>query len=351
LFTPAGKPLPQEPVVNRFWFGSLGSDEVVLAITDRDAVELHCHGGRQVVRWVIGQFLANGARQGTGHLATDAGWTPPLHLLQHAPTLRTASILLDQYHGACSSEVQRILELLATNREHARAALEHLATLGKTVGRHLIAPWRVVVAGPPNVGKSSLVNALAGYQRSIVSDVPGTTRDVVRVRTAFDGWPVELIDTAGLREADGLEAAGVELARQELDQADLVVWVMDASTEELIYPSAELEAAAHFSRETQWLRALNKIDRSIGWPPNHASALQLSAATGDGVPRLIETIVSRLVPITPEPGGAVPYAKDLADLIEFANSALDSNESENAARHLRAALLMSRGDEGVPGGG
>src|SRR4029453_3197945 len=67
------------------------------------------------------------------------------------------------------------------------------------LGQHLTAPWRVVLAGPPNVGKSSLINALAGYQRTIVSHVPGTTRDVVTTTTAIDGWPVELADTAGLR--------------------------------------------------------------------------------------------------------------------------------------------------------
>src|SRR5207244_11945531 len=67
------------------------------------------------------------------------------------------------------------------------------------VGRHLTAPWRVAVAGAPNVGKSSLVNALAGYQRSVVAPTPGTTRDVVTALLAIDGWPVELADTAGLR--------------------------------------------------------------------------------------------------------------------------------------------------------
>jgi tRNA modification GTPase len=67
------------------------------------------------------------------------------------------------------------------------------------LGRHLTRPWRVVVAGAPNVGKSSLINALAGFTRTVVTAVPGTTRDVVATAAAIDGWPVELIDTAGLR--------------------------------------------------------------------------------------------------------------------------------------------------------
>src|SRR6185369_14624432 len=127
--------------------------------------------------------------------------------LAHAPTLRTASILLDQLHGAFERGVTRILDLLATNPEAAREPLRELARYAP-IGRHLVEPWKVVVAGAPNVGKSSLVNALAGFQRAVVSDIAGTTRDVVSVPVAFDGWPVELTDTAGLREAEGLEAAG-----------------------------------------------------------------------------------------------------------------------------------------------
>ena len=71
----------------------------------------------------------------------------------------------------------------------------------RSVGLRLVSGWRVVLAGRPNVGKSRLLNALAGYERAIVDPTPGTTRDVVTVRTALDGWPVELADTAGLRDA------------------------------------------------------------------------------------------------------------------------------------------------------
>ena len=81
-------------------------------------------------------------------------------------------------------------------------------------------PWRVVVFGAPNVGKSSLINALAGYERAIVSPTPGTTRDVVTVTTAIDGWPVQLSDTAGFRETqDELESAGIELATNSAIQS------------------------------------------------------------------------------------------------------------------------------------
>ena len=98
------------------------------------------------------------------------------------------------------------------------------------VGRHVVEPFRVVIAGAPNVGKSSLANAIAGYQRTIVSPTPGTTRDLVSTALAVEGWPIVLTDTAGLRLAgEDLEGRGIEQARAALAGADVVLWVLDAS--------------------------------------------------------------------------------------------------------------------------
>ena len=98
------------------------------------------------------------------------------------------------------------------------------------LGLHLTTPWRVVLTGPPNVGKSSLINALVGRERAIGSAQPGTTRDVVTAVTAVGGWPIELADTAGVRQVvDPLEREGVNRAKRSREHADLVVMVADAT--------------------------------------------------------------------------------------------------------------------------
>jgi tRNA modification GTPase len=334
LFRPAGKPLPESPELHRFWLGTLGDDEVILAVTAAcgvaadQRVEIHCHGGRRVVRWVVEQFAALGCIE-------DREPTPEgsvLGLLSRAPTLRTASILLDQCHGAFDRAVRHILELLATD---PAAALEPLRELTRYahVGRHLVEPWNVVVAGAPNVGKSSLVNALAGYQRAVVSEVAGTTRDAVRVQVAFDGWPVELTDTAGLREAGGLEAEGIERARRASGEADLVLWVMDAT-----------DPDGWTWIETSGRRALPIVNKADLPSPRSdvekiRPVLWVSAVTGQAIDILAKAIVRELVGgRPPEPGVAVPFTPRLADLVEAAHAALTAGRADEAARLLRDTL-------------
>ena len=138
-------------------------------------------------------------------------------------------MLLDQYHGALAAAIRATLAAAASGDWQTASATIDALLAHRGVGEHLTTPWRVVLAGPPNVGKSSLKNALVGYQRAIVCDLPGTTRDVVATTTAIDGWPIQLADTAGLRDAaDELEAAGVARAARALAAADLVVLVDEA---------------------------------------------------------------------------------------------------------------------------
>ena len=325
------KPLPETPPPGRFWFGTLGDDvgdEVVVAATE-PWVEIHCHGGQRLVRWIVGLFVADGCEEVRWQALIaspmprhDRPWacdSRALDPLTRATTVRTATILLAQYHGAFAAAVRdTLLSLDITN-------LARFAPLG----RHLVEPWKVAVAGPPNVGKSSLINALAGYQRSIVAPVPGTTRDVVTVRLAFDGWPVELADTAGLREAvEAIESEGVERAKRAVADADLVVWVMDYTDPKAVLPPAGLT-------DEPILTVRNKADL----PGQAGDADDLvSATTGDGIPGLAARIAGALVPIAPDERAAVPFTPALADAIERAVRLLQSGQPDAARESLTACL-------------
>ena len=196
------------------------------------------------------------------------------------------------------------------------------------VGLHLAKPWRVVLAGRPNVGKSSLINALVGYERAIVHEAPGTTRDIVTALTALDGWPVELADTAGLRVGDEpLEVAGIALARRQAAEADLLLLVFDRNTAW----SAEDEALVK-----AWpaaLAVLNKCDlpAAAGRRP---TGVEVSAQSGAGLAELAPAMVARLVPRAPEPGEAVPFLESHVELLGRLTQRLQMNDSGGALQLL-----------------
>ena len=302
---PGGKLLPKSPAIPGFWFahvlgeiGEAGDEVVISRLPHRDGewVEVHGHGGRRATRWLVERLTAAGATEVPPHefphrhAVADARAWP---LLERAPTTRVANIILDQLHKAQLEE-------------------DNFAGLTKNrgVGGHLVTPWKVVIAGPPNVGKSSLTNALAGYTRSVVAPIAGTTRDVVRTKLAFGGWPVELADTAGLRDGDeALESLGIARARAALVKADLILWVLDASEIHPIYPTNEDQLPMNCVRFIA-----NKCDLANG---DCGEAFRVSARTGEGVPELAAAIANWLVPCPPEPGEAVPFMLDpvLADTI------------------------------------
>jgi tRNA modification GTPase len=237
-FQPANRRRLGEQPINRVIFGHWSDEprnapsdaaacrrreEVVVCRTTKDQVEVHCHGGVAAADRILAALADAGCRVDSWPQWTARHAACPLEAeaavaLAAAATRRTAAILLDQQHGALRRAVEAILvEVAAGDLRTLDAAQRHLAQLleHEDLGLHLTRPWQVAIAGRPNVGKSSLVNALIGYQRAIVFDQPGTTRDVLAAETAVDGWPVCLTDSAGLhRTADPLEAAGVQLARR-----------------------------------------------------------------------------------------------------------------------------------------
>src|SRR5205823_981941 len=148
-----------------------------------------------------------------------------------------------------------------------------------------------------NVGKSSLINRLVGYPRCVVTPIAGTTRDLVSTPIAIDGWPVELIDTAGQRTFDDqIEQAGVALASEIGRTADLTLWLLDATRD-------------HSDAVTPvkgYLLVRNKIDLAPAQHPNDAT-IPISALTGQGLDELLAAISRRFVPHRPDAGAAVPF--------------------------------------------
>ena len=306
----AGFPAALQSTVARFWYGRFGTDpgdDVILAYKPGEPVdvEIHCHGGRQVVRWMLALLQKAGCT-----IVEAAEWPHPPKtweemaqmLLPQARTLRTANILLDQAAGAFSRAV-------VTGR------VDRLASF-IAVGHHLLEPWKVAVAGEPNVGKSSLMNALAGYKRSVVAPIPGTTRDVVGTLLAFDGWPVELLDTAGLRDgADALEREGIEKTRQALASCDLCLWVVDASGVEP--PRLEDWTFRYDVDVGRVLVVVNKVDLPPVWDLDRfPDGVRVAAIHETGIPELIQRITAKLVPDVPEAGEAVPFTPALCEWVE-----------------------------------
>ncbi len=299
-------------------------EEAVVFSPQPDEIEIHCHGGEAVVTAIESALTHDGAiavpwkvffRPDHIHKARSHNTTSQkeiaFQMLVAAPTERTAQILLAQHNGALERELEAIETLPEPEKRQRRKRLQENAKLAK----HLVEPFRVALAGAVNAGKSSLLNALLGFQRAIVALVPGTTRDAVSGRTAVDGFPVEFIDTAGFRDIDvgidagtgDLERQGMEIARRTLAQADLVLHVVDVTAQ---VKESMLDVPAE-------ILVLNKIDLleagAHGMRPEGDSAVVdavcVSAMTGEGIEQLLERIARRLVPDPPLPLEAVPLTE------------------------------------------
>ncbi|HEV3448723.1 MAG TPA: GTPase [Gemmataceae bacterium] len=334
----AQRSLPPEPEVGRFRLTRLGDaaqgavDEVILAVKQSEPepwLELHCHGGPEVLKLLEDLLDSRGAEvcswQHMEQQATSPLQAVALATLAAALTVRTAAIALDQVHGAFAQAVARVLRHLRQGEREAAGPL--LADLDRwgALGRHLTSPWRVVLAGPVNVGKSSLANALAGYQRSLVAATPGTTRDVVTTLLAVDGWPIEIADTAGWRATElAVEQEGMARARQALAATDLGLWVLDAS-QAPEWPAANLGPVRF---------VVNKVDLPPQWSIEDSAALRVSAKTGAGIGKLCQQLAAWLVPDVPPPGAAVPFTPELADTVSQTRQLLASGESEAARENL-----------------
>lgn len=290
--------------------------------TGEDMLELHCHGGMTTVRLVLSALSeAGGVPAGPGEFTRRAYLSGKMDLseaeavmdvinAQAESSLRSA---LSQLSGSVSRRVRAVEEALLDARSAIEAAIDYpdeaeeaayaflpavLREAKETVtalieegrrARVLRDGLKLVILGRPNVGKSSLLNALLGEDRAIVTAAAGTTRDVLDERLSIGGVPVRLIDTAGLRDAsDEAERIGVDRAKRALETADVVLLVLDGS-EEL---TPEDEALLLETAEKTRIVIANKCDLGRKIP----DALPLSCKTGEGIEALRERIEAIAAP-------------------------------------------------------
>ena len=340
--------------------------------TGEDSAEFHCHGSPVVLREVLAALFAAGARQaGPGEFTKRAFLNGRLDLTQaeavidliDAETAAAARNAAAQLDGGLRRALEPIQEALLdiTSRFYAvvdypdediqdagpeeiaaalRQAEDALTALLSTCkrGKVLKRGVRTAIVGLPNAGKSSLLNALAGYERAIVTDIPGTTRDTVEESVLCGGVLLRLIDTAGLRETeDAVEKLGVERSRRAMEEAELILLVRDGAAEACPENRAHWEAEAVLLNQVArtgkpWLCIESKSDLtgphafSVGLiqkdANNPAACLCVSSVTGYGLDKL-ENAVAALFPAG-DPGEA--------------GSLLTDQRQEEAADRARAAV-------------
>lgn len=308
------------------WGGPQGEELVVVRRTAAE-LEVHCHGGVAAAAAILGDLARAGCPQvdATAWLsrccASDASATDPVAgerqriaaearlALATARGLHAARLLGHQLSGRLADAV----EALATAEGHQRQAIAEQLLAWQHLGLRLTQPWRVVVAGPPNAGKSSLVNALAGFGRSIVSPTAGTTRDVLETRLVLGGWDLLLIDTAGLRPeaGDRVEQAGIARAVEATHVADLVVVVTACDLPDTRSTTSMLRGSGprlFVSNKSDLLPAGTQ-------PAAPPGSLHTSTLTGEGLETLATRIIQTLIPTLPRPGDALPFTQRQVDLI------------------------------------
>ena len=313
--------------------------------TGEDVVELHCHGGRAVIDGILaalrtceglrmaepGEFTRRAFSNGRIDLTEAEGLADLLEA--ETESQRRAALALSR--GGLRRQIddwqERVLALSAAaeraidyddgdapiERSLLDACRDLSDDLQSWLDRPRIEPLKdgvlVVVAGPPNSGKSSLINTIVGEERAIVTEIPGTTRDHLDIPLSIGGIPVRLTDTAGLRETDDrIEAIGVERAWRLVDRADVLVWL-----------GTRAETPEHPRR----VQVQSKCDLPDS-PLSTEDVIAVSAVTGTGVDDLLARVGSLARQVLPDEG-AIALNRRQAELIE------------NAAQALREAAVMS----------
>lgn len=340
------------------------------SFTGEAVLELHGHGGPVVMSLLVDAAVEFGARPAEpGEFTKRAFLNDKLDLVQAeatadligSGTAQAARAALRSLSGAFSKAVDALAEQLVRLRMHVEAAIDfpeeeidflsddallsRLDECGKAfveltsrarIGRVLRDGYRVVIVGKPNAGKSSLLNRLSGEEAAIVTEVAGTTRDVLREQINIDGLAVELVDTAGLRDnPDRIEAEGIRRARQALKSADAVLWIQDASD------AGRMEIGEDVPAGVQVTIVRNKIDltnEAPGAMVEDATVVNLSAKTGAGLDALHDRL-RKLAGYTNLGGGAFTARKRHTDALKRAAEHFDTGRK--ALEETRAGELLA----------
>src|SRR5256885_8216032 len=347
--------------------------------TGEDLIEVSTHGGLLVPAGVIAALVAAGARPAApGEFSRRAVLNGKIDLLQAEATAdlidagspaqaRRALHQLDRglstRLGGLRTELLELEALIAYEIDFPeedegpvtperverawRTARDRIARLLDTApeGERLREGALLVIAGRPNVGKSSLFNALLGTERAIVTEIPGTTRDAVEAHAVLEGFPFRLVDTAGLRESeDRVERLGIEVSRKYLAAADLVLFCREAKCEMRDTESQEFLTACR-APVVEVMTKIDLADRRTARPPDR---LAVSVVTGEGLAelrrRLAEVAFGRLLELG-DVEAVVTRARHrsaleraLAEVEAFQTARGSGVDAAAAATHLRAAV-------------
>ena len=355
------------------------------SFTGEDIFELQCHGGPVVIDLLIKEAVSHGARLARpGEFSERAFLNDKMDLTQaeaiadliESSSEQAARCALRSLQGAFSSEINQLVELLTNLRIYVEAAIDFpdeeidFLSDGKVLndlkaiiaqvaevqsrahqGSLLREGMTVVIAGRPNAGKSSLLNALAGRETAIVTDIEGTTRDLLREQIDIDGMPLHIIDTAGLRDApDQVEQIGINRAWEEIRKADRILVMVDARTSESTDPHELIpELSQHLDDFRHITLIRNKIDLV-----NEAASLEeidgltqirLSARENIGV-ELLQQHLKAVMGYQGSSEGAFMARRRHLDAIEQATEVLNTGlwqlESNGAGELLAEDLRLAQ---------
>lgn len=296
------------------------------SFTGEEVLELHGHGGPVVMDALLQRVLACGARMARpGEFSERAFLNNKIDLAQaeavadliDATSLQAAQFAMRSLQGEFSQQIQNLITALIELRMYVEAAIDfpeeeidflsdghvtnrlaailsQLITVRQAAqqGAILREGLTVVIAGRPNAGKSSLLNRLSGQETAIISDVPGTTRDLLREQIQIDGIPLQIIDTAGLRKSnDQIEQEGMRRALKAIEQADAVLLVVDATNDDISLPDLGFDLPLN-----KLILVRNKIDliQEIAGLNQQSNfpVINLSAKTGEGLSLLKQQLKS-----------------------------------------------------------